>query len=77
MTDLELQLIPTEDLTIELNKRFDALVIIGVQMKITKEKDSFYHRCQGGFSHCLGLVEIVKSILLKDYHAGDEFNTEK
>lgn len=66
-----LTLIPTEDLTTELNKRFDALIVIGVQMKTGKEQDTFYHRYSGGYSHCLGLIEIIKSILLEDYHKQD------
>ncbi len=69
-----LTLISTEDLTTELQKRFDAFVVIGVQVKTAKEQDTFYHRYAGGFSHCLGLTEIMKSILLKDYHKEDEFD---
>lgn len=65
----------TEELTTELNKRFDALIVIGVQMKTGKVQDTFYHRYMGGYSHCLGLVEIMKSILLKDYHKDDDSNT--
>lgn len=70
----DISLIPTEELTTELNKRFDACVVIGVQMKTGKAMDTFYHRYSGGYSHCLGLVEIMKSLLLKDYHKDDEFD---
>jgi hypothetical protein len=65
MTDLSL--VETEDLTTELNKRFDAVVVIGVQIKTGQLMDTFYHRYSGGYASCLGLCNIMNNILLKDY----------
>ena len=68
----ELDLIETDKLAEELKNRFDVFVMIGVQSKTSKERDTYYNNYKGGISNCIGLLEIMKSILKRNYFDSKE-----
>ena len=70
MEKTDLTFIATEDLTDELNNRFDGLIIMAIQDKTAKEQDTYYHRYKGGMARCMGLAEILKNIIMDDYNEG-------
>ena len=64
---VNLELVFTQDLTKELKNRFNSIVIIGIQEKINRNEDYYYHDYAGGISNCLGLLAVMKKILLHNF----------
>ena len=65
MTDLELQLIPTEKLSQELANRFDGLIIHGIQKDPKKNEISVYFdHYKGDQPTTIGLCELLKKKIL-------------
>jgi len=67
MTELELQLISTDDLTKEFFKRFDAIIIYGLQKNIRNNVSIYYDHYQGDQATLIGLCELLKDIIKKNF----------
>jgi len=61
----DIELIPTDDLIQELQKRFEAIIIHGTREN--KNKDVYTQHWKGNYSTCLGLCEIMKELILKNW----------
>jgi len=68
-SNTDLTFISSEDMLEELKKRFDAIIIIGIQQKTGKEEDTYYHNYSGGIANCIGLCDLMKDILKNNYLA--------
>ncbi len=68
MTELELQLISTEELSKELTKRFDAIIIYGIQknMKANAISD-YYDHWVGDHATLIGLCDLLKDMIKKSW----------
>ena len=65
MTEIDLSLVPMDDIWEELKKRNDAVVLIDMR-NLDKERDSSQISYKGGQFTCLGMVEKAKAHLLKE-----------
>ena len=62
----DLSLVPTNDLIAELDKRFDALVVLSSR-RVTKEDDITDYHINGCKPECIGLITIAQKGLINDY----------
>ena len=67
MIDTNLQLISTDELTIEIAKRFDSIIIYGLQKNIKTNVSSYYDHFVGDQATCLGLCELLKDKIKEDF----------
>jgi hypothetical protein len=72
MTKEELQLVSVEDLTEELENRFDAIVIYGLQKDPkNNNKSVYFDSWRGDHATLLGLCDILKEKIFSDWSAGE------
>jgi len=67
MTVLELQLLTTEELTSELSKRFDVIMIYGLQKGIKPGVSNYYDHYIGDQATLIGLCELMKEKIKGDF----------
>ena len=67
MTELELQLIPTEKLTEEFCKRFDAVIIYGIQKGVKGTISNYYDHYVGDQATLIGLCRLLEDKIKEDY----------
>lgn len=68
MTDLELQLVSTKDLSTELAKRFDGIVIYGIQKnRKNNEISEYYDHYTGDYPTLVGLCYLLIGKLQKEF----------
>ena len=68
MTKEELQLVPLGDLVEEIENRFDAIIINGIQKDPkNNEKSVYFDSWRGDHATLLGLCDIVKGKILIDW----------
>ena len=68
MTDLDLQLIPTDKLSEELANRFDAIIIHGMQKDPKNNQVSIYFdHYKGDQPTEIGLCDLLKKKIIEDW----------
>lgn len=72
MIETDLQLVSTKDLSIELCKRFDAVVIYGVQKNLKANGISnYYDHFVGEFATLIGLCELMQDKFKQEFRIGE------
>lgn len=73
MTDIEIQLIPTNELSQELANRFDGIIIYGIQKNPKNNNNSIYYdHWKGDHATLLGLCDILKDKINEDCRKNEE-----
>lgn len=73
MEKLDLQLISVEDLSYELAKRFDGIIIHGIQKNPKNNNLSIYYdHYHGDQPTLIGLCEILEEKLKEDFNRKDK-----
>ena len=67
----DLSLVLTDDLIEALKNRYDHFIFSGVKLKSSQGKDWYHTEFNSNYPICLGLCEIVKDDILKDFEKTD------
>ncbi len=67
----DLSLVLTSDLIEALKNRYDHFIFSGVKLKSSQGKDWYHTEFNSIYSICLGLCDIAKADILKDFEKGN------